>query len=529
MILQSPNLNLLPVYLSGCILTAIAFLVTVVLSKKMPLSIKDRTTDFILFFSLTFYIISIFYLFHGKINALHHYADFATHLEILWNNYQGMGLVSFMSKTHHGGEHWFSAHFTPIIFLTYVPLFNLFPSIYTIHTALSFFLLSSLVPLWLLSNEYLDKSSSKLILSSFLFYPTIFYINLYGTAYIELSIPLLLWLFYFYKKNKNLPYLIILFLCLMVREEVSLVLVFFGAYLFYKKKIILGIFTTLISVIYFYLIFFVVMPSFTEFEQISIGRFESYGSSFAEFIKYIFYNPISILMKIFQIEKIGNLIIYLVPLFFTPILSPFILLTSFPNLFIILIADSPSYSSYMLYYLSPFIAIIFYASLKSISFLDKKKFLKKSFLINGILVASISSTIFFGATPLSISYWNKNYKLGNFYTTDFHKSAYVEEENDKSVKKLIKLIPDNAKISAEQHILPLLYNKQRLYIFPYVDEETNFILIDKNSKTKTGFKESYLDFRYHPEKYYQNFFLNPDWKIVKDIDGVVLLAKIDEK
>ena len=96
-----------------------------------------------------------------------------------------------------------------------------------------------------------------------------------------------------------------------------------------------------------------------------------------------------------------------------------------------------------------------------ISKLKNSKFINISSLVNAILAASISTTIFFGATPISIAYWNENYTVGVFYTTNFHRSAYIEEDRDIFAKKIIKLIPDNASVMAEQHFLPLLYKKKK--------------------------------------------------------------------
>jgi len=183
-------------------IVSISFLVYFI-SNKFSLKINKETSYCIFIFSLLFYVFSIVYLTFGKINALHHYVDFATHLEILWRNYQGLGLTTLMSENYHGGSHWFAAHFTPLIYLTYVPAFTIFPSPYVLPISQTFFILTSLMPLWLISKKYLDDNSSRLLICSFLFYPTIFYTNLYGIAYIELCIPLFLWLFYFFEKEKK--------------------------------------------------------------------------------------------------------------------------------------------------------------------------------------------------------------------------------------------------------------------------------------------------------------------------------------
>ena len=168
--------NLFFIYSVG--LTSIILLscFTYFVSDKFSLKINKKQSYYIFYFSFLFYVLSILCLTFGKIQALHHYVDFATHLEILWRNSQGLGLTTLMAENHHGGSHWLAGHFTPIIYLTYVPVFKIFPSPYTIPISESFFILSSLLPLWMISKKHLNNNLSRLFICSF--FNSIF-INLY--------------------------------------------------------------------------------------------------------------------------------------------------------------------------------------------------------------------------------------------------------------------------------------------------------------------------------------------------------------
>lgn len=522
--------RLLTLYSIG--LTSIAFIsiITYFISNKFSLKINKKTSYFVFFFSLLFYIFSIFYLTFGKINALHHYVDFATHLEILWRNYQGLGLTTLMSENYHGGSHWFAVHFTPIIYLTYVPAFTIFPSPYVIPISETFFILSSLMPLWLISKKYLDDNSSRLLICSFLFYPTIFYTNLYGIAYIELCIPLFLWLFYFFEEKKNKLFILTLILCLMTREEVSLVICFVGIYILTKKRYALGFFTIILSLVYFFTVLYVVIPSFrtVEYHQLHIAQvlYKQWGNTFSEIVFNVLLNPINTLSKILTVPKIGNFVMILIPLLFMPLSSLSIFLIATPNLAMAFLSSSITHSSFVLYYLSPSIPIFFYAMTLGTSKLRNLKFLNISSLVNAILVASISSTIFFGATPISIAFWSKNYSVGSFYTTNFHHSAYIEEDRDIIAKKIVQLIPQNSVVSAEQHFMPLLYKHKKMITFPSPESEIEYVFIDRYNPKKTGgFAPN--TFRTDPEAEYLKYFKSNKWMIVKEDLGVTLFKKMD--
>lgn len=517
--------SLFIIYSIGLSLVFFLSLTTYCLISKYPISPKIKHGNYIFAFSLIFYITSILYLSFGKIAALHHYVDFATHLEILWRFSNGLGLTTLMSEDYHNGSHWFAAHFTPIIYLTYAPIFKIFPYPQTIPIAETIFMLSSIIPLWLISKKYVDDNLSKIFISSFLFYPTIFYTNLYGIAYIELCIPLFLWLFYFFEEKKFLSFTFTLFLVLMTREEVSLVVFFFGLWILLKKKILLSIFTTVISLIYFYFAIFLVIPYFNN-DNIFLASslFSNYGSSFSEILLNLLQNPLIFFKEIINLPKVANFIMIFAPVLFAPILNLTTTAIALPNLAITFLSKSITHSSYILYYLSPTIPIIFYSIISSINLKRKIFVLKKDALIYSIFMATFSSTVFFGATPISLAYWFKDYKVGKFYTTNFHKSAYVEEDRDRVAKQIVKLIPKEATVSAEQHFLPLLYKHKKMIIFPSPQKEIQYVLIDRYNPKKTGGANKNT-LRTDPEAEYQKYFKNKKWLIIKEELGVTLFKK----
>ena len=495
---------------------------------KYSLILNKKKTKFIFFFSLSFYLISILYLTLAKINSLHHYVDFATHLEILWRNNTGLGLTTLMSEEYHKGSHWFAAHFTPIIYLTYVPAFKIFPSTITIPIFETIFICSSLLPLWLISKKYFNENLSRLFISSFLFFPTVFYTNLYGIAYIELCIPIFLWLIYFFEQKNNIIFIFFLFLFLMIREEVALVSIFFGIYIIIKKRYFLGSITIFLSITYFYAVISFVMPFFRDGYETHLASilYQHLGNSNYEIFANILFNPLDTINKVINLPRMGNFIMLLIPLMFTPLLELPFFLIALPNLAMTFLSQSITHSSFILYYLSPSIPIFFYSAILGISKFSNYKIININAMVNTVLVASISTTIFFGATPISIAFWKQNYSVGNFYTTNFHFSSYVESERDKVAKKIARLVPDNAIISAEQHLLPLLYKKKKMVIFPSPDEDIQYVFIDRYNLKKTGGPTQNV-LRTNPEAEYQKYLNSSDWVIIEEEKGVILLKKIN--
>ena len=135
-------------------------------------------------------------------------------------------------------------------------------------------------------------------------------------------------------------------------------------------------------------------------------------------------------------------------------------------------------------------------------------------------------TIFFGATPISIAFWNKDYEVGTFYTNNFHRTIYNETDRHIVAKKIVKLIPINSVISAEQHFLPLLYKHKEMKIFPASQNDIEYVLIDRyNPRKSGGLTENTM--RTNPEAEYKKYFRNNNWTIIKQELGVTLFKKVD--
>ena len=146
--------------------------------------------------------------------------------------------------------------------------------------------------------------------------------------------------------------------------------------------------------------------------------------------------------KIFNAPRIGSFVMFLIPLMFTPLFEITVFLISIPNLMMTFLSQSITHSNFILYYLSPSIPVFFYAGILGIYRISKWKPVNKSALISSVLVASIMSTIFFGATPISIAFWNSllpSFPINNifFLVDDLYSSLLFQkaESTQKGKKK----------------------------------------------------------------------------------------------
>lgn len=472
-------------------------------------------------FFIAFVTISNSLLIHLKLENLRYYVDLATHLEILSNFSKTLKLDTFLSLSHHGTSNWFAAHFTPIIYISYVPVFLLWNSPISLFLLLTLILYSGVIPIYLISKTKFDSNISLIFCCIYLLYPNFSYVNIYGPSYLEFCIPMFLWAFYFYESRKIKMMTLILLISCLIREEVSLTVAAFGLFLFFEKKIdrLYSIFILCFSLLYFYLVINHIIPYFKKSEEhLALVLFNEWGSNYFEILLNILKNPFKFLKyELLDYIKLTNILMFMIMFCCINFLNLKSVIIILPSLLIALLSRSFTHSSYILYYMLPMVPAIFYGLIKN-NFINKKT-------ICFIFYLSLGFYIFFSPSIISVQFWFKDFKLGKYNTTDFYISSYFDDINKSSINEILNKIPPNISISAEQKFLPLLYEQKSMNVFPEVNNSNQFILIDLDNKYRSGYGSSYMEFRKDPNYFYDQFIFSDDWKTIGRYNDVFLLKR----
>jgi|GEM_PF-993553 len=503
-----------------------------------------------LIFACSIYTSNLFIQFL-KFLSYKYYVDFAVHLEVLWKLKNGLsGALPFSSieANLYGSTNWFGTHFAPILYIFAIPFYFL-PRPETLIVLQTFLIGSAALPLYWYAKEKLNSGASALFITgAFLLYPTLNYITIYDFEYLRFSIPALMFTFYFLYKGKRLLYFLFLAASLLIREEVSLVTFMVGIYAFFiMRKRKLGLITIVVSIAYFGVVVGYIMPSMRMGEDLVYSNyFRHLGDTPLEILGTVVLHPLYVIKFLLEPTKIANFILFNLPVLFLSLASPIFLVT-FPNLFVCFLSKSITHYSIFLYYLSPSIPFIFLAAVDGINnardaglpFLKKWRYIRKNILGKNdskkqlilsltmtLFTTSLLTNFFFSPSIISFQFWNKKYKLGEFHTTNFHHSNYLIGEHQKLARDFVEMIPDNATVSAEQFFLPHLYTKRKLYIYPTIKDDVEFVLIDKRHHAKAGVGDTYIDFRKRPQYYYDKVEKDHvNWDIVKEEDGIFLLRR----
>ncbi len=488
-----------------------------------------------------------------KYYSLHSYVDFAAWPEIV-NNIIKSGIptssIQGLLLGQNCASNWFSTHFTPLLYVFALP-FKLFPYCETLIALNYLLMVSSAVPLYKLAlRQHKSKQFGLFMVTLLFWYPTFQYIVLYEFEMLRFSIPIILWMLYFWRRGKMILYFIFVFLAVLIREEVGLTIMMFGLYLLLiGKRRRVGLMTAFIGLGAFVIITQIVMSALStpgNYKHIATVLFSAFGNNFGEIITNIITHPITVLTTIFQKIKLANIFMFFLPLLFIPLLAPTVLISALANFGIVMLSRSITHISYMLYYLSPSIPFIFLAFIKGwprfLKVLErwaKKRYPLTNIDFNSVAMATVLSgvlvsNVFFGPSPISLQFWFKDIGPAPFRTQNFHYSIYLVNKHHRKVEEFVNLIPDSAIVSAEQSLMPRLYKKKGTMVFPQLESmdkkvKAEYVFIDKKNPIKTGIAGiagSYDGLRQNPQYYYDWVEKNREnWELVKSEDGYFLYKR----
>jgi len=463
----------------------------------------------------------------------HSYMDFAAFIEMFKNCSNGRGLIcSMQDSLVQGTGNWLSVHFTPLAYL-FSFLFWIWPSFHTINWAQTFFLALSPVSLYLMARSKISAFSAMCLSLALLLNPTFQYITLYEFEYLRFIIPIgILALGIILATDSAGTILLACLPILLIREDAVFFVFGIGLYLLLvQRKRSIGAFVMVVSVLYLIVIVQFVMPSFRgagNYAHVAAGSFSAFGTSVPDIIGNIFQQPLKFLVHLLHPYKSVNYFMLLLPFIFVPLFSITILLIAMPTA-MMLSFGGVTFNSYFLYYVSPILVVVAWAAVigtkNVVRWVNRKARLRDILARHhpitvdrvafSVLCGAVACSVYFGPSPLSIQFWNKDFSLAPFRTTTFYRDRYRPTSHDAAMRKIAQLIPDEASISTEQVLLHDVYRCKSIYVFPNI-EKADYVLIDKKNPRKAYISDN-------PQRYYDWVEKRPDvFELIKSEDGLQL-------
>jgi uncharacterized membrane protein len=185
--------------------------------------------------------------------------------------------------------------------------------------------------------------------------------------------------------------------------------------------------------------------------------------------------------------------VLLAPFAFSALLCPEVLCIAVPALCLNLLSDPLQYvvpHSPVSWHIAPLIPCIVIAGIYGMKrmskFLESSMSPRRSGLVSGALLGSLMMTalsahLFYGVTPLSLSFWNiKVFPLSRYPLQSelFNRSIYQRSAAEDSVPELQKMLAGNASLSASFFTGSQFAHRNELYWFPQKAAEAEYLLLD---------------------------------------------------
>ncbi len=418
---------------------------------------NPKTTPLIILFAIQAVFAAFFsFLAIAKFNNFQYNGlDLAIIHQVFYNSSVG----NFFQSTIHPPT-YLKDHFSPILFIL-LPLYLIKKSALTLLVLQIIAVTLPVWPIYLIVKNRFSQNISLCISCAWLFNPMVHSLMLFEFSFLPFALVFLFFAFYYFEKNRLWAFILFASLALVIREDISLIVFMFGALALLEKKKKIWIFApTILAVLYFFFSIKII-SFFNGNEGYKFFIYYSWlGDNWLEAIKFFFFHPWIIIIRLLSIGNIEMVLGLLLPFAFISLIRPrYLLLSLLPYAQILLGSAGPSglvlktqYSALFL----PSLFLAFIASLKALQTMQPKNPLIKIFFKERL-----------GQIILIVAVVYSSLTLGPVIGT-VQKDIFGMDKKMNSYKTLlIKKIPVDAAVAVSYDMLSSVSGRERVYGFNY--------------------------------------------------------------
>lgn len=430
--------------------------------------------------------------FFTKLAITNHHAltmrtiDLGYYDNIFWQSIRGNFLgCTFIKAGYHG-----SAHFDPILVLL-SPLYLLYPRAELILGLQSVWCGSGVIPVYLIARHHLgSRPQSVLLAACYALHPAVHGANMYEFHSLTLATVPIMWALYALLRRKLWAYWPLLVICLLVREDIPLMMSMAGMYCVLRPEGDLrgtGIITIIVSAIYFVITKAYFMTSsgiiMSGPEAISFAYYYEElipnKKGLAELLLSLTTNPAFVVAQAFEEAKILFVVTLFLPLLFLPFAARHGRILLVYGLLFCLMASRTAVFSVHFQYTSTLLPFAFFLAPDAIKQLREGVLARAYGLAAPRLQRALVVASFVAALGVSFKFGgiipNKTFK-GGFYPVVRELSA-EQQANYDFVQEMVALIPKDASVSASNRMGPHISNRREAYF--YGQNRAEYIFLDE--------------------------------------------------
>ncbi len=220
------------------------------------------------------------------------------------------------------GENWSSLHtHAELSIYLFLPLYALRPGPEALLCIQAFMVGLGAIPIYLIAARRLRPVAALVLALAYLLFPPVHSGNFYDFHFQPLGSTLVLWCFYFIDSKKDALFALAFVMAVGCREDVSISLAVAGMLMLATgHRPVAGLIIASISVVYFLVVRFVVMPMFGTwwFQEMYKDLLPAGDRSLFGVVKTVLSNPLFTLGTLLTREKLLHLLQIFLPLAFLP-------------------------------------------------------------------------------------------------------------------------------------------------------------------------------------------------------------------
>ena len=325
-----------------------------------------------------------------------------------------------------------------------------------------------------------DPRAGAFVAGAYLLYPALGFLVLNEFHPVALAAPLLLWAFLYVEEGRwlwALPYLVLAAAC---KETVPLALGTMGAYFAIRKRSWRPLLLTAAAGAYFILAVWVIIPHYNGDQSAFIARYGDYGAGAGQVVKTAVTHPAQTVADLAAPGNLDYWLKLLWPLGFTSLLSPLTVLIAAPELLLNALSATGFQRRIEFHYTALEIPFLFAAAVLGVmrlwrwlggGFRRAEKAMagqrvSRETLALLVLLAALAGNYVMGPLPFSLP--GAAYDGGD----------YARTAHDAALDEAVRMIPDGAKVSANNNAGAQLAARRIAYVFPYF-AGADWVLVDE--------------------------------------------------
>lgn len=461
-----------------------------------------------------------------SLHTFHKYFDTAVEVQTIRNIAAGRGPVSSVNAAGMRDADRNASYLAYHACLAYYPvslLYRLLPSPTTVVVLGALCVAAAVWPVYRLSLAALGPSGGALIPPLvYCLHPTVQYTMVWEFHALSLAVPCLAWATWFAERGRAGRFWIAGLLLLSVREDAALMGVFLGLFAGFGPLRRHGFAFATLAVLYFVAATQVWMPALSSRGAwYQAHLYAHLGTSLPEILRGVWEDPARLLRLLAQPPRVGNAVLFFLPLAFLPFAAGRWLWLFLPYFGLLFLGRDLAFYSIFMYYAAPLLPALAASAAVGAARVGRADPARRRAALGALLAASAAASVLLGAAPWSVQFWSRAWRLAPFKDPYFHVSSYRPTERVERIRAFLDRVPRDARVAAAHYFLPHLVDCRRLYalIEPYVPGDVvDYVVFDR---TRANL---FVDTTYETitARYAAQGF-----RVVVEEDGLVLLARGD--